>query len=65
MKAKEYDVLVMAVEEGVAAGWRHAYKHSDVEPPNEDADPVKRHIVDDVLTAICEWFNFDPQESEE
>jgi hypothetical protein len=60
MRAKEYDVLVMAVEQGVALGWNHAHKH--VEKP--DAEAIQAKIVDDVTTAICEWFNFDQQEYE-
>jgi hypothetical protein len=64
VKAKEYDVLRMAVKDGVAHGWRRAYKHADVEPCAEEADRVKDAIEDEVTNAICEWFDFDTPEAE-
>jgi hypothetical protein len=60
MKAKEYSVLQMAVEQGVRLGWNHAHKH--VEKP--DAEAIQNCIVDDVTSSIYEWFNFDQQEYE-
>ncbi len=56
MRAKEYEVLVQAVEQGVASGWRRAYKHDDA-PLVED---MQRCITDAVLNSICEWFVFEP-----
>ena len=55
MRAKEYDVLARAVESGVVLRWRHAHKH--VEKPGETA--ICDQITSDVLTEICEWFDFD------
>jgi hypothetical protein len=59
MKPKEYDVLDMAVDNGVEAGWRHAYKYRACEPPEPEASHVRDQIKQDVLNAICEWFDFD------
>ena len=61
MRAKEYEVLQMAVESGVVLGWQHAHKH--VEKPGESA--ICDRITEDVLTAICEWFDFPEPEREE
>ena len=56
MRAKEYDVLFMAVEQGVASGVRRAYKHTDSEWPTDDQQAA---IVNGVMDAICEWFDFE------
>lgn len=50
MRAREYDVLVRAVEEGTAYGWARAHKHNDA--------PTDQQIKA-VLDAICEWFDFE------
>jgi len=60
VRAKEYRVLELAVEQGVHLGWTHAHKHVD----NPDAEAVQRNIVGDVLTEICEWFEFEPEVEE-
>ncbi len=56
MKAKEYEILARAVEEGVRHGIIRAFKHDD--------NPLKEHMAEtvesEVLNAICEVFNFDP-----
>lgn len=58
MKANEYLVLVTAVEEGVRAGVRRAYKHTidDSQPPDDDQ---MSWIVDGVMSSICEWFHIE------
>ena len=60
MKAKEYDVLEMAVEHGIAFGWTHAHKHVD----NPSPDTIKDQIRNDVMNMICEWFTFEAAEVE-
>ncbi len=55
MKAREYDVLSMAVEQGVICGMRRAYKHNAA----PTADQVEAAIADAVKNAICEWFYFE------
>lgn len=65
VRAKEYDVLRRAVTNGVAFGWRHAYKHADTCPPLEEEERVKEHLVDEVMSAVCEWFDFEPTNDEE
>ena len=54
MRAKEYDVMERAVEEGVAMGLRHAYKYN----PKPDETAIRDAIVQDVMNSICEWFDF-------
>jgi hypothetical protein len=61
MRAKEYAVLEMAVEQGVTLGWQHAHKH--VDSPGESA--ICDQIVSDVLNEICEWFTFADAPEEE
>ena len=55
MKPKTFQVLTMAVEEGVSYGVHRAYKHSD----NPDHDYMTNCIADAVLNSICEWFDLD------
>lgn len=55
MKAKEYQVLKSAIENGVTYGWNRAHKYTDT-PSSED---IKEAIEQAVLSEICEWFNFD------
>jgi hypothetical protein len=55
MKAKEYELMVHAVENGVSLGWQHAHKHVR-KPKPED---VQARIVEEVLNSICEWFAFE------
>ena len=58
MKPKSYEVLRMAVENGVGYGWRRAFKHRDDEPLEDQADGIRDAIVEGVLNEICEWFEF-------
>jgi hypothetical protein len=55
VKAKEYELMALAVENGVALGWEHAHKHDQKPEP----DVVRERIVEDVLNSICEWFDFE------
>jgi hypothetical protein len=57
MKPKEYAVLVLAVEAGVARGWTQAHKH--VESP--DSEAIKDQIEQAVTSEICDWFTFDDE----
>lgn len=54
MKAKEYQVMERAIEEGINHGYYRAYKHVD----NPSEDQIKLEIFNSVLTSICEWFDF-------
>ena len=55
MKPKTYQVLTLAVEDGVTMGVHRAFKHSD--------DPGQEYIADQVtqavLNSICEWFDLE------
>lgn len=55
MKPREYALLEMAIEDGVAIGIGRAYKHDDA--PSTDA--LLDQIRTSVLTSICEWFHFE------
>ena len=57
MRARGFAVLSRAVEEGVAAGYRRAHKHS--EAPGEET--ICEHVEREVLGAICEVFAFDDE----
>ena len=61
VRAREYRLLEEAVEVGVSLGWQHAHKHDTA--PSEDA--ICAHIVEDVLTEICERFMFDERQEAE
>jgi hypothetical protein len=54
MNAMEYRVLDRAVEDGVAHGYRRAFKYADT--PSEEALCLAIHSA--VMNEICEWFDF-------
>lgn len=60
MKPKSYQVLLMAVEDGVEMGWARAYKYD--ETPADCL--IKAEIIDGVLDSINEWFDFEDQSRE-
>lgn len=53
MKAREHEVLLIAVEAGVASGFRRAYKHREEPEPDQ---AVRDVIEQEVMNAIYEWF---------
>jgi hypothetical protein len=55
MKAKEYKILVDCVERGIEYGMSRAYKHTD----SPTMDYIISQLNDNVLTEICEYFQFD------
>jgi hypothetical protein len=61
MKAKEYNILDRAIEEGVSYGLMKAFKHTDT--PTEDS--LSEWICGSVMNSICEVFNFEKVEEEE
>ena len=58
MKPKFSRVLELAIEAGVASGWRRAHKHVD-EPSEFD---VCHAIEEAVMTEIYMWFDFEEDE---
>jgi len=54
MKPDEYKVLQMAIQDGVAIGYRRAFKYNE----NPDEDAVIDRIQQEVMTQVCEWFKF-------
>jgi len=60
VKAREYELMLMAVEDGVDLGYNSAHKYTDT--------PVKAHLKDclrrEVINQICNWFEFDEQSDE-
>lgn len=57
MKAKEYPLLLDAVEVGVASGWRRAFKHREGEPAGAEA--IREAIREAVITELLERFDLD------
>lgn len=55
MKVKTYTVLERAIEEGIAYGYRRAFKHT--ETPSEEA--IKSEILNSVMNSISEVVDFD------
>ena len=58
MKAKTRVILEMAIEQGVARGYRRAYKH--VDNPNEGS--IMAHLEECVMEQIHEYFDFDEED---
>jgi hypothetical protein len=56
MRAKEYRVMMEAVETGVRFGVRRAFKH--VENAPEVSETQMDTIANEVINSICEWFVF-------
>jgi hypothetical protein len=54
MKPKLHVILELAIEQGVARGWRLAHKH--VEHPE---NMINGCIEDQVMSAITEYFTFE------
>jgi hypothetical protein len=61
MKAKEYDLMALAVENGTQRGWNRAHKHTD----KPDAGYILACVQQAVLDEICEWFSFDDVKEQE
>ena len=55
MRAKEYDLMRRAVEDGVAYGWRRAHKYNEAPDERAICDAMEEAVVN----ALCEWFTFD------
>lgn len=55
MKPKLHVILEMAIEQGVARGYRRSFKHND--SPLEEA--ILQSIEDHVMSAITEYFTFE------
>ena len=55
MRAKEYEILERAVEEGVTSGMHSAHKHDD--SPRHDV--IVTHVVREVMAAVIEVFTFE------
>lgn len=57
MRAKEYEVMRMAIDAGVKLGWNRAHKH-DPDPPD---DHILEAMIEAVSAEVCEWFLFEDQ----
>jgi hypothetical protein len=57
MKPKFRPILEMAVEQGVRYGYNRAFKH-DSEP---HVDAIVEHIVDQVISSLDDWFDFEEE----
>ncbi len=55
MKVKTQVILEMAIEQGVARGWRLAHKHVE----NPEGHVIIDRINDAVMSAITEYFTFE------
>lgn len=60
LRPKTYQVLELAVEDGITLGWNRAHKHE--ENPSEEI--IKENIRENVMLVISEWFYFDDEENE-
>jgi hypothetical protein len=61
MKAKNYKVMHVAVEEGLKYGIKRIFKHRLEEGGISEEDLVKEipELEHQVMQAICDWFIFD------
>jgi hypothetical protein len=60
MRANEYLVLEMAIEQGVDLGFNRAHKHTDQPTPEQIKDAI-HHAV---LNEVCEWFTLEGENRE-
>jgi len=54
MRADEYRVMELAVEEGVAYGFARAYKYNDA----PDEEQMREAVISAVMSSLCDWFHF-------
>ena len=47
----------MAVEQGVRYGYNRAFKHD----PEPHVDAIVEHIVDQVISSLDDWFDFEEE----
>lgn len=59
MKADEYQVLVMAVEEGVAQGFLDIRRMADYEDADWLDSKVESKMVNAVLDGVLSWFHIE------
>lgn len=57
MKPKTYNILSLAVEEGIRHGYRHAFKHTETPDP----DMAISNIHSETMAAILDYFDFDDE----
>lgn len=67
MKAREYDVLERAVEEGIRYGIRRFNKYVPEGPEGQaiedgEAERLEGEVLSAVLNGICDWFDFERRE---
>jgi hypothetical protein len=55
MKANDYKVLQKCVEDGVAYGYKRAFKYNNT-PPGAS---IQNAIYEAVMVEIAEWFDFE------
>ena len=55
MKPKTYSLMERCVEDGVAYGYRRAFKHTD----NPHEEVILDSIVSGVMLELSEWFDFE------
>ena len=59
VRVRAYSVVARAVEEGVAAGWSRAHKHTDSPEP----ETIRQEIDTAVMNALCDVLDFDQEAS--
>lgn len=57
IRARTYEVLRRAVEDGIEYGWRRAHKHTDA----PESEAIKEQVAQGILNEVCEWFDFDDE----
>jgi hypothetical protein len=59
MRAKEYDVLLMALDAGIEFGFNRAFKHIESTLNYDDTSRLKQCLVDALTSSVGEWFDFE------
>ena len=59
MKAREYDVFLMALESGIDFGFHRAFKHVDSTLNESDTSRLKQCLMDAITGSVDEWFHFE------
>lgn len=55
MKAKTYNILSDAIEDGIRHGYQRAYKHTD----DPDRGIIENEIYRAIMNRIGDYFDFD------
>lgn len=59
VKVNLYEIVSRAIEDGIALGINHAYKHSDEPISDAQKEMIKDKVRDAIMIELCEVLKFE------